>query len=246
MWLSIGCSLMLYRCVWFVNVRLWGNIGMRLRSSRLIVWRSVVWRWALCWRSILLLLRRLVIVLLTWRLLSVSMRLRLICMSGRFVSLSRRLVYMSRRLIYMSRRLICLNRRLICLCSWLVCMRRGLVCVRGAWNWCLCLLISRSWRCLRIALRSSSFWLVDVRGMLAVLAIGCIVRGRRRSLLLLVVVRLVDMWLWCVWFVLRWLIVIVCILWRGLIGLWLVDMWFTCLLRFLLITTLLSRVIFSH
>lgn len=146
----------------------------------------------------------------------------------------------------MSRRLICLNRRLICLCSWLVCMRRGLVCVRGAWNWCLCLLISRSWRCLRIALRSSSFWLVDVRGMLAVLAICCIVRGRRRSLLLLVVVRLVDMWLWCVWFVLRWLIVIVCILWRGLIGFWLVDMGFTCLLRFLLITTLLSRVIFSH
>lgn len=118
--------------------------------------------------------------------------------------------------------------------------------MRGAWNWCLCLLISRSWRCLRIALRSSSFWLVDVRGMLAVLAIGCIVRGRRRSLLLLVVVRLVDMWLWCVWFVLWWLIVIVCILWRGLIGFWLVDMGFTCLLRFLLITTLLSRVVFSH
>lgn len=185
MWLSIGCLLMLYWCVWFVNVRLWGNIGMRLWSFWLIVWRFVVWRWVLCWRFILLLLRRLVIVLLIWRLLSVSMRLRLICMSGRFVSLSRRLVYMSRRLIcmsrrliYMSRRLICLNRRLICLCSWLVCMCRGLVCVRGVWNWCFCLLISWFWWCLCIVLRSSSFWLVDVRGMLVVLVICCIVRGR--------------------------------------------------------------------
>lgn len=85
---------------------------------------------------------------------------------------------MSRRLIYMSRRLICLNRRLICLCSWLVCMCRGLVCVRGVWNWCFCLLISWFWWCLCIVLRSSSFWLVDVRGMLVVLVIGCIVRGR--------------------------------------------------------------------
>lgn len=83
--------------------------------------------------------------------------------------------------------------------------------------------------------------------MLVVLVIGCIVRGRRWSLLLLLVVlRLVDMWLWCVWFVLRWLIVVVCVLLRGLIGLRLVDMGFTCLLRLLLITTLLSLVIICY